>query len=1086
MHLLRLMFLLLVAASLEGQTTQGIISGQVRDSLSDEPVPGALVSCTSLDSGLETGVATDTSGAYTLPLLSPGDYSLKVAAASYQPQEIYDLNLAVGGRLAVRFRLRPLSDVWEAGQYQAVIDPDTNHVVRFFGPDVDPNRVASVRANHGESSNLDTSVSDVIDSRLINDLPLLGRDVYSLLVVLPAVTSDTASGRGVNVSVAGQRPSSSNFLLDGVESNNYLVTGPLAALNPEAFQEYRISTNNYSAEYGRSGSFIANAVTHPGTGSWHGSGYVFLKNDVLDANGFQENAGGIPRASLHQVEPGASLTGPVLKDRLFTSVTFDRLGFRSYGDPQDYLLPTQSFADGLPLSSAAGRLLQPLASFLPKALSDSATLTEHPPTALNQTSVVERTDFVTKNGKQRFMLRAALYDSTEPGLGYSPYPGFSADLDQKSSAFAVVWTAALSPAISNELKASRSGMRFTFDRPHSEVPALESVDQVVLPESHSMAGFRDRDATYELLDNLSYARGAHLFRFGGGWLHRDIRSALSNGLQGSYVFLNLQKFAAGIPLDLVLSDGSSTDPSVVPDPNREYTYDQASFFAQDSYQISRRLTLNYGIRYEFFGSPSNTGNVKDSLIQLGPGNSFVDRLAAATFVTPSSGRQQIYSSIAGNWAGRFAFAFDPFQNGRSVLRGSYGLFYDRPFDNYWQSVEGNSVFTGVSIINQPIDFLSPVRQIASMYPASTPLQLPIEPSLFQPNLRAARVQSAFLSFEQRLSGTFSFQLLGIGTFGRDLITTDQINRPYSVPLGAACDCYPADNPNGLINPNLPTYISYRGNQGKSDYLGTSAIVHYRSRLAEGQISYTLSHAIDNQSDPLAGLFQNYSFGNILMSGGSPVLAAFTRQFDSQGDRANADFDQRQNLVSYSVLESPTFSRPLLRKLLGNWHLGSIAAIRSGLPYSVTAPEVGVYGVPVYKNNRVDLITSASAASIDIDIPGGKQLLNPAAFQTPAIGTIGNTGRNAFRGPGLFNVDLSLSREFPISRLGESGRFTVRADFFNVLNHANLNNPCAAYMAVDCGFGDASFGRAEANNGFPLLLPLAETARQIQLLFRVSF
>src|SRR5208282_5771068 len=110
-----------------------------------------------------------------------------------------------------------------------------------------------------------------------------------LLVLLPAVAADTTTGRGINVSVAGQRPSSSNFLLDGVESNNYLITGPLAALSPEAIQEYRISTNNYSAEYGRTGSFIANAVTRPGTGAWHGGAWLFFKNTILDANGFQEN-----------------------------------------------------------------------------------------------------------------------------------------------------------------------------------------------------------------------------------------------------------------------------------------------------------------------------------------------------------------------------------------------------------------------------------------------------------------------------------------------------------------------------------------------------------------------------------------------------------------------------------------------------------------------------------------------------------------------------------------------------------------------------------------------------------------------------
>ncbi len=687
---------LALALLASGQTTQGVISGEVRDSVTDEPLAGAIVSCTNVDSQLESTVAADSSGIYTLPLLSPGDYVLKVSAALYQPQEIYQLNLAVGGRLEVRFLLRPLYDVWEKGQYQAVVDPETNHVVTFFGPDVDPNRFAAVRSNTGQSSTLDTSVSYVIDETLINNLPLLGRDVYSLLVLLPAVTSDTASGRGINVSVAGQRPSSSNFLLDGVENNNYLVTGPLTALDPEAFQEYRISTNGYSAEYGRTAGFIANVITRSGTARWHGEGWTFLKNDVLDANGFQENLSGFGRAPLHQVEPGGSAGGPVLKDVIFTALTVDHLRYRSLADPQSYLLPTQAFASSLVPGSPAGQVLRPFATLLPSGPAGvPVSVTETPPTALNQTSIEDRTDIVTQGGKQRFMIRAAFTDFGEPGLVFSPYPGYSSNFDQKTSAISAGWTASLTPSIANELKASRNGLRFTFDTPGG--PILESDDGAVLPGSQSSAAFRDRDRTVELLDDLSWARGAHFFRFGGGWLGREIRSALANDMNGVYIFENLKEFAAGDPLALQLSYGpSQNNAAVTPDVNRQYSYNQFSLFAQDSYQVSRRLTLNFGIRYEFFGSPTNTGQAKDTLIELGSTGTFLQRLAAANFVTASSGSQQVYTAAQGNWAPRFAFSFDAWGNGKTVLRGGYGLFYDRPFDNYWQTVAANSLLPGFS------------------------------------------------------------------------------------------------------------------------------------------------------------------------------------------------------------------------------------------------------------------------------------------------------------------------------------------------------------------------------------------------------
>ena len=142
----------------------------------------------------------------------------------------------------------------------------------------------------------------------------------------------------------------------------------------------------------------------------------------------------------------------------------------------------------------------------------------------------------------------------------------------------------------------------------------------------------------------------------------------------------------------------------------------------------------------------------------------------------------------------------------------------------------------------------------------------------------------------------------------------------------------------------------------------------------------------------------------------------------------------------------------------------------------------------YRNNRLDLVTAPSAAFEDISIAGGKQLLNYAAFLPPPDGAIGNVGRNAFTGPGLFNVDLSVARAFGLTRFGETGRLTLRADMFNVLNHANLNNPCSSYNCPSQGipFGAAYYGRTEVNNGFPLLLPLTETARQVQLMLRVDF
>ncbi len=265
------------------------------DSVTGRPIPAASVLFSSAVTNLAGASASDASGYYYLPLLSPGIYQIRVTAAAYQSQEVQELELTVAARIELDFRLRPLSDVWESGEYKSVFLPGQKTIVTFYGPDVDPSKSGSFEAQKGKTQPLESTVSEVIDSDEINNLPLEGRDVYSLLATQPGVTSDSAAGRGLGLSVNGQRPSSSNYLLDGLENNNYLITGPLATVAPEAIQEYRISTNNFSAEYGRTSGFLANAITRAGGEQFHGVAYFYLENEALNANAFQQNLIGAPR-----------------------------------------------------------------------------------------------------------------------------------------------------------------------------------------------------------------------------------------------------------------------------------------------------------------------------------------------------------------------------------------------------------------------------------------------------------------------------------------------------------------------------------------------------------------------------------------------------------------------------------------------------------------------------------------------------------------------------------------------------------------------------------------------------------------------
>ncbi len=341
-----LVFAALGAVCLPAQTTQGVISGRLLNSVTGWPLAGATVAYSSPVNTLAGSAVSDNQGYYYLPLLSPGLYGVRVAAQGFQSQEVEELSLPVAGRLELDFRVRPLSDVWEAGQYNSVFLPGSKTIVTFFGPDVDSSRSGSFEAQKGRLGTLESSVSEVIDSAEIDGLPLAGRDVYTLLVTLPGVTSDLATQRGLGLSINGQRPSSSNYLLDGLENNNYLVTGPLTTVAPEAIQEYRITTNNFSAEYGRTSGFLANAITRTGGDSFHGVGYFYLENDAVNANGFQENLQGFARTPDKQIQPGFVVSGPVLRDRLFFSTSYEYFRNRSQQDPQVFKFPaTPGFFD---------------------------------------------------------------------------------------------------------------------------------------------------------------------------------------------------------------------------------------------------------------------------------------------------------------------------------------------------------------------------------------------------------------------------------------------------------------------------------------------------------------------------------------------------------------------------------------------------------------------------------------------------------------------------------------------------------------------------------------------------------------------
>ncbi len=1080
MRVARFLIWLLLALSAAGQTTQGIVAGRITDLTSGQAISGAVVSWTSDDTNARGAQKSGGAGYYALAPLSPGGYVIRVEADGYQPRELHEIELAVAGRVDIDFALRPLSETLASTSARSVSLPGNPFRVPIFGPDVELMTVPIVVPNE-EQGLLDATRSELIDPVTINDLPFFGRDIYTMLVMQPGVSSDGGTVRGLGLSIDGQRPTAANFLLDGVEANNYLLSGPSFAINPEAVQEYRVSMGNYSAEYGFSSGYIANAITRSGTNSWHGTGWIYGKDQALDANEFQNNRQGIQRPALREFQPGYQVGGPLRRDRYFISSSFEYLSSLDHAQPVTMNLPTTLLVSATAADSIARRLLEGFPGpVLPSTTSLAAPYTVAAPVQVNRWTALERFDGLSESGAERFTARLAAGQTTEPDFIWSPYPAFVSGLNEPAANLAGSLTSSIQPQLSNELRFSWSRDAIEWNRANPQIPTLidSSPQDVILPGSLAFYSFLDRNHTAQLGDEAFRVFGRHIVRFGGDFLLRYQNGFLSAGQGGRYSFPTVVAFAADLPSEFSVTLNRQDLPALsAPNFDREYRYFQMAGFFQDTWQLSPRWTLNLGVRDEFLGAPVNIGAQKDAIVSLGGGTGFPSLLSSAQLSFPAGGDEPLYHAPASNWSYRVGLSHDLFGNNQTVFRAGAGIFYDRPFDDIWQSMQSNNLeLATFNYQPRPGGYLAPISTVLPLY-AQQPLASDFPPlTLFQSNWKTGYAMTQFAGIQQRIGESWDAEVQGVMSLDRHLLTTDVINRPFSVVASGAA----ADNYNLSYNPSLPE-IYYRGSQGSSNYDALNVIVHYRARRYLFYAAYTWSHSIDNQSDPLAGDFFDLNFVSLTPVASSDSGGTFARQFDSNADRGDSDFDQRQNLVFYSIWNLPSPGR--LRPILGGWKVSQMAAFRSGFPFSVYAPSTEPASGGTILNNRADVDGPGLLVS-PVAVPGGYQIIDASSFSVPMDGNLGTSGRNAFRGPGFYNLDASISRTFSVPGMSESSRLVLRADFFNVLNHANLGQPDSVMTSPT--FGIAQYGRIGTDSGFPALMPFVETARQVQIMVRLTF
>lgn len=1094
---------LLLGGLAHAQSTGALVAVMVRDTITGAALSRAELVCTHLDTGRACTPERGAAGWFWLRSLTPGTYRIRAEVPpeqapngamrrTHQAREAARIEIPVAGLIFLDFDLRPVNDLWEQGQYRSLLVPGERTSVSFYGPDVDLSRAGSFLPPERQENRLDASLSTVVQPLEVRNLPFASRDLFATLALQPMVTTSSTTARGLGLYANGQRATATNYLLDGVDANAYLTSGPQFVLPPEAAQEYRVSIANYTAEYGGASGLIANAVTLAGGRAWHGLGYGYLINEALNANDIAARYAGEPRAPYKQVEGGVQAGGPLWGERWSGSFLWDGLRSRGVSPCEQHVVPAGGAA--LAAATAGGAALaQALLTRFPVAADSGCRSLDVGPAVLcplcslvrtrptetteRQTGVV-RLDAGLRPGL-RWMLRGTGALAGRPDYVSSPFPGLVSGLDQINLQMmtGLTWS---TPRITHEFRAAYGADSLWFSRAAPEVPHLLASD-VELPSSGLDAGFAHRGRSLPLVYQMSLTAGRHAFRAGAQWTQRTQTGLLDAG-PGEYRFPRLEDFLRDQPSSYAvrLSRADAAGGALaMPDVRRRYRYRTGALFVHDSMQVSRRLTVSAGIRFEYFGAPRLEGPGRDVVIDLPANPDSEASLTAARARWGDLGASLYPSSRQLAFRTGAALALDG--RGRTIVRGGAGTFFDRMFDNVWLNVQQNQYEAATAAFSQlrPNYLLSPAALLASFYAITpqadrvrlTPFVDSDHVTAFHPELRPARVTSVFGALEQVLARNWRLEVAGTWNRGDDLLVNDEVNRKVGARRAA---------------PGLPP-VFLRSSAGVSRAKAWSARLRWQGRGIAMQAAYTNAWSTDNQSDPLAGDFDVLRTQTQLRQA-APGYASFSQAFNGAADAGPSDWDQRHNVVLYAVVQVPAYwvdSRAA--RLFRDWTVSPVGAIRSGTPFSVFA-ESGTEGI---RNRRADP-AACPGARIDQSLPQGRLLLDRSCFVDPLNLANGQTRRNAYYGPGAWNFDLSIARAIRAPWLGDAGRITLRADVFNLFNHANLNNPesrlsCTA-ISTECAgaFGQALYGRREAASAFPAQRPFQETGRQIQLMLRIGF
>lgn len=997
------------------QSPTATLTGTVTDQ-NDAVIPGVNIAVISIAQGFQRSAVSDGDGAYLVPLLPPGNYTVKAEREGFTPTEVRDVILNVYDRVNLRIQL---SIGALSGQTVDIVD-----------------RPALI----DESS----AVATTVDRQFVENLPLNGRSFQSLITLSPGVVlTKTDFNEAGQFSVNGQRANANYFTVDGVSANIGAPTGQVPGQNAggalpglttfggtnslvsvDAVQEFKILTSTYAPEYGRTPGAQVSLVTRSGSNDFHGSVFDYFRNDVLDSNDWFANSRRLRRPALRQNDFGGVFGGPVLlprfgeggkqpgydgRNKTFFFFSYEGLRLRQplVGITD---VPSRSARTS---STAPATILQLLNSFpMPTGPDRTNGFAEFAasfsnPTTLNATSL--RIDH-TLNSKLTVFARVSTAPSvtiTRTGDGLRSLNN-SRLLRVATRTFTAAATYMVNPAATNDFRFNYSrnsnGGVFTLDDFGGAVPVANSLlfpafsspvtDMVnVTLSTSNFASFQvgngitNVQRQINLVDNLSLVSGSHQFKVGVDY--RRLSPILSPRSYGQFVTFN------GItsPTNGALSGKAQTvqlESNIGPQLPIVTNF---SLYGQDNWKVNRRLTLTYGARWEV-NPPPHEANGKSPYA--------INELTDPTKISFAPLGTALWQTTFGNLAPRVGAAYQAVNRpGRELLlRGGFGVFYDLGIGtiiNSYDAVWPFSSRRSITSVPFPISTVNATPAAIRTTPPTSSVVV-----LFDPHLKLPYTLQWNFAAEQSLGSNQTISVSYVGAAGRRLLRTETIR------FGSAA----------FVNPNFGNSAILATNAAVSDYRALQ--IQFQRRLSRGLqalAAYTWGRSLDTASND---------------SGENNIPELLNHV---SNDRGPSDFDVRHTFTSALTYNIPTPELGTVGKsILGNWGVDGLFGARSATPLNVTMiMSTTTYGLYFFRPN---VVSGVPLYLSDPNLPGGRRL-NPAAFAVPALGQNGNLPRNSLRGFSYWQLDLALRRQF---NLTEQVHLQFRAEAFNILNHPNFGDP----------------------------------------------